>query len=231
MNNRKFIIVIAWALICAFTCGVIVGHKYGREMGRAEQAKIDAAKPPVVKEVPPKFTFDGAGIKSECIPIDAGKLYCNFTEGVGFVGAPAPKCIEGIGCKYLNMAPKPSKGSKPRSNIKWWEGGPAGGTITLPAEPAPPPTAGDCLKVTPTGTVEKIDCAKPQPAPKMCEMSEPGATLYWPARADGTCHRADWGDGSWKPKLGQPEPWDCGDGKLTTAPCPASAKPQPEVPQ
>jgi len=172
---------LKFAIVALIGCGIglFAGIQAGLHDGRAEQAKIDAAKPPVVKEVPQHECPDGQ-VKGDLL---------FYTDGTW---------------RYICVpAPKPSKGSKPFEYECYdWQD-----RRYFPCAAAAP---------------------KPQRPPKMCEMPQPGATLYWPPRADGTCHRADWGDGSWKPELGQPEPWDCGDGKLTTAPCPASAKPQSE---
>ena len=81
--------------IMLFAMGLTL-YLLGVRNGRAEQKKLDAewyAKNPVVieREVPTKIRFDGAGIESECYAVDAGHLRCNFTKGVGFVGAPKPE--------------------------------------------------------------------------------------------------------------------------------------------
>lgn len=91
MSERKFSLLI---LPTALLLGICIGALVGRSKCRAEQKRWDDAwyqAHPVVKEVPPKFTFDGAGIASECIVLGNDRLYCNFTKGVGFTPAPPKK--------------------------------------------------------------------------------------------------------------------------------------------
>jgi hypothetical protein len=85
--------------------------------------------------------------------------------------------------------------------------------ICEPPAPAPKPSKG---KRKPR-TIEQLNA---MPGPKMCEMSQPGATLYWPARANGECHREDWGDGSWKPQPEVKPAPKCANGPIIyTIPC------------
>ncbi len=177
MNERRDngLTILLTVVLTAFVCLLYAGaYGWGKRAGRAEQAKIDAAhhvlpasdneayvlgyndglkaaKPPVVPESEQlKYFLQGRNQQkleqvAKCDP--PWILSVERINGLDYFTCKAP-------------APKPSKGSK-RNPV--CENGCDVFTPGLVPAAAPKPQPGDCLRFMANGTVEKIDCAKPQP--------------------------------------------------------------------
>ncbi len=222
MNEQtlKLRIGMVTAALVAGVIGYGLGHVVGLEAGRAEQAKIDAAKPPVVKE---------ESLREKCH--DLGALmtddgHCNFvhdfsapdTDYVNGYRDASNYCLARLKDlhKKFNeyralVEAQPLREQEPSS---FENGNCSGKEMNWPCDPpapAPKPSKGSEHHPGPTPQQQPMpkwwpgDLAhsrrdnQPAAAPKPQPMTCTDATGSWPARKDG-CHIED-------------------------------AKPQPEVPQ
>lgn len=168
MSERRgmdVFMVIAAIVVCG-----TVGWLTGRDRGRAEQKKWDAAHP-VVKEVPPVFTFDTRTGGYQCAVQDSTHLICD--ERLFQKLAPDPPAKpKSHRPSYLRLLPDISDGLLEHES----------GRIIKKLEGA--------------ASIEKSD-------------------VFVATGMLGECVKR------LKQKSYVPVMWDCGDGKPTTAPCPA----------